>query len=547
MKDRAERMRGAPAEGKEGFVLRGGAVYDGTGAPPQIADVLVRGGKIEQIGAGLPAPGLPQIDAAGCAVTPGFVDIHRHHDVAVMREADFGRIELAQGITTAIAGNCGLAPVPLDRERHAPFFAYIEPVVGRMEGAARQMDTSGYAGYARTLEGIGLPLNMGFLAGMGAIRYAVKGFDAAPFTAGETQRAAALIDEALDAGAYGMSLGVMYRPECYTSPGEYDALVRLVARRDGLLCTHIRGEGDSLVESVQEVIGIARRTGVRLNISHFKATGVRNWRTKIFEAIECIENARAAGIEVTADFYPYDGGSTTLLSLLPPTLQEQPPEYFGTAAGCGALRRELGREHPGWDNMVQSIGWERILLSAAHGAFANDEGLTFAQAAARHGCADAAEYTARLLAAGGTAVGIIVLSMDWNDVKTVARLPYTAIISDSLYSGAGSPHPRLYGAFPRALRLLVREEKLLTMEQAVAKMTSLPAARMRLAGRGRLAAGAAADLLVFRPDALRDTASYAAPCGVSEGLRLACVNGRPVWQNGVLTARDAGRLLRRRA
>lgn len=540
-------MSEALANLQNGFLLRGGTVYDGSGAPPQTADVRVRGGRIEQIGAGLPAQGLPELDAAGCAVTPGFVDIHRHHDIAVMREEDFGRIELAQGITTAVAGNCGLAPVPLDRARHAPFFAYIEPVVGRMTGAAREMDTASYAGYARTLERIDLPLNMGFLAGMGAVRYAVKGFDSSPFTPRETERAAALVDEALDAGAHGMSLGVMYRPECHTSAEECDALVRPVARRDGLLCTHIRGEGDSLVESVQEVIGIARRTGVRLNISHFKATGVRNWRKKIFEAIECIENARAAGVEVTADFYPYDGGSTTLLSLLPPSLQEQPREYFGTEAGRAALRREVGREHPGWDNMALSIGWERILLSAAGGEFAADQGLDFARAAVRRGCADPAEYAARLLAAEGSAAGIIVLSMDWRDVQTVARLPYTAIISDSLYSGAGSPHPRLFGAFPRALRLLVREEKLLTMEQAVAKMTSLPAGRMRLAGRGRLCAGAAADILVFDPNALRDTASYAAPCGVAEGLRLAFVNGSPVWRDGALTARNAGRFLRKQA
>lgn len=531
--------------GETGFLIRDGTVYDGTGAAPQRADVLVRGARVEAVGTGLSAQGLTEIDAAGCAVTPGFVDIHRHHDLAVMREKDFGRIELAQGITTAIAGNCGLAPVPLNRKRHAPFFSYIEPVVGKPEGDACHMDTASYAGYARTLENIRLPLNMGFLAGMGAVRYAVKGFDPAPFSAQETQRAAALIDAALDAGAYGLSLGVMYRPECYTAAEEYDALVRPVARRDGLLCTHIRGEGDSLVESVQEVIGIARRTGVRLNISHFKATGIRNWRTKIFGAIECIEAARATGLEVTADFYPYDGGSTTLLSLLPPTLQEQPPQYFGTGAGRAALRREIYREHPGWDNMALSIGWERILLSAAGGAFAADQGMDFAQAAARHGCADPADYAAQLLAEQGSAVGIIVLSMDWRDVQTIARLPYTAVISDSLYSGAGSPHPRLYGAFPRALRLLVQEERLLTMEQAVAKMTFLPATRMRLSGRGRLCAGAAADVLIFAPEELRDTASYAAPCGIAAGMRHVLVNGRPAWTNAAPAAEAAGRFLRR--
>lgn len=525
------------------FAVRGGLVYDGTGAPPVKTDVFVRGGIIVGMGPGAGGPDVPVVDAAGQVVTPGFVDLHRHCDTAPLRDAAFGRTELAQGITTAVAGNCGLSPVPLDAARHRAFYDYIEPVVGP---AAPGASCAGYAAYVRALEQAQLPLNLGFLAGIGAVRYAVQGFSEAPLTERALAEGAALVDGALRAGACGASLGIMYRPECYTRPREYEALLRPVALGDGLLCAHIRGEGDSLVPSVQEAIGLARRAGVRLNISHFKATGIRNWHDKIFRAIECIEAARAGGQEVTADFYPYDGGSTTLLSLLPPALAACAPEFFATPAGAAKLRDELYRDHSGWDNMVTSIGWERILISSVSAApYARYQGENFAEAARRHGCGDPADLMAELLAQTGGKVGVIVLSMAWEDVQTVARLPYTALISDALYGGGENPHPRLYGAFPRMLRKLVREEGVLSFAQAVHKMTGMPAARAHLPGRGVLQPGAAADLLVFRPEAFRDTASYAAPKQDAVGLSWAYVGGRPALQDGVMNKTRAGQVLRR--
>ena len=485
------------------FIVRGGTVYDGTGAPPKKADILIEEDRITAVCPDLSVEESVVIDAEGLVVTPGFVDIHRHHDLAIFRDADFGQVELAQGITSIIGGNCGLAPVPLDPKKDADFFTYLEPVTGKLPGD-NALKTHSYAEYSASLEKMPLSLNTGFLAGMGAVRYAVKGFDAAPYTEKEQQQAAELIAQAMDAGAYGVSLGIMYKPECYTAPREYDALIKPAAERGGILCTHIRGEGNSLVESVQEVIVLAARTGIRLNISQCKATGVHNWQKKLFEAIDCIEAARAKGQIVTADFYPYDGGSTTLLSLLPPPLIEEPPAYFETAAGREALRREIYHEHPGWDNMALSIGWQRILLSSVENAdFARDQGHPFDEIASRHGYSDPADLMAELIATEGGNVGIVVLSMDWKDVQTVARLPYTALISDSLYAGGGSPHPRLYGAFPRMLRLIVQEEHLMPYEQAIAKMTALPAACMGLWDHGVLQPGKKADLWCLIHSGLR--------------------------------------------
>ena len=235
-----------------------------------------------------------------------------------------------------------------------------------------------------------------------------------------------------------------------------------------------------------------------------------------------------------------------MLSLLPPTLAEYQPPFFAGHEGAARLREELYREHPGWDNMVTSIGWERILISSVEGAeYARYQGENFVRAAQMHGCGDPADLMAELIARAGGKGGIIVLSMAWEDVQAVARLPYTALISDALYGGGGNPHPRLYGAFPRMLRKLVREEGVLSFEQAVYKMTAMPAQRAHLSGRGVLRPGAAADLLVFRPEDFTDTATYASPKHCAAGLRRAYVSGQLALRDGEMCKTRAGRVLRR--
>lgn len=528
----------------ERICLKGGLVYDGTGRPPVRADVLVEDGRIAAIAPKLGDEQARCIDVEGCAVTPGFVDMHRHCDIAPLRDAGFGALELAQGITTTVVGNCGLAPVPfIPNPAGVAFADSIEPVIGPMP---RSLGFVRYADYTAALQKKPLPLNMGFLAAAGAVRCAVKGFSPAPLTARERTQTAAYVEEAMQAGARGVSLGIMYRPECYTSPEEYDALLAPAARRGGILCTHIRGEGDSLVASVQEVIGIAARAGMALNISHFKATGVQNWGSQILRAISCIEEARAKGQPVTADFYPYEGGSTTLLSLLPPSLLERYPDLraFESSAAREALRSALQQDHPGWDNMARSIGWERIRISSA--ALPHNrryEGKSLARLAEEEKAAHPADVVARLLAEEGGKTGVIVMSMAWADVCTVAKLPYTALISDALYGGGSSPHPRLYGAFPRFLHQLVLQDQLMPLEKAVAKMTDFPARRMGFTERGRLAPGMIADVAVFNPAAFRDTATYEQPCQLAVGLHSLLVAGKLVLAQEQWNRTCAGRFL----
>ena len=329
-------------------LIRNGVVYDGTGASGFAADVLVQDDTIEAVAPELDAEADEVLDTAGMAVTPGFIDTHRHCDTAALTDPDFGRIETAQGLTTIIGGNCGLAPLPVRPETARQISDYIEPCLGPTPDTMRMEH---FHEYVDALDKTDKPLNIGSYVGIGTLRAAVKGYGRAPFTQKELDWARGYIDEAMQAGAVGLTTGIMYQPECYSSRKEFVELISAAAPYGRVLATHIRGEGDNLVPSVAEVIEIAKEAGVPLNISHFKVTGVKNWGKNILEAIALIEKARAAGQDVTADFYPYDGGSTTLVSLLPPTLMKdtmaETLAALSTAQGRADARREIYADHPG--------------------------------------------------------------------------------------------------------------------------------------------------------------------------------------------------------
>ena len=402
-----------------------------------------------------------------------------------------------------------MALLPCNPRFKEEYRRYIEPVIGTVPPSLH-FDT--YKSYAQALSKLKLPFTIAFLAGAGAIKTAVRGFASGPFTSGELEAAVHFVEEALEQGAAGLSFGIMYQPECYSSKSELVALARPVGRAGKVVCAHIRSEGDGLVESVKEVIDVCCEAQVAFNISHFKAAGIHNWRSKIFRAIDLIEAARAVGQPVTADFYPYDGGSTTIMSLIPPCLFEK-REELSTRRGKEELRASLSSPQPGWDNMVKSVCWERIIISSTKlPEYEQYCGKSIACIALEAGL-DPVDVLGDLAACG---VGsIIVLSMAQDDIDTVATLPWTALISDSLYGDAAKPHPRLNGAFPKFLRYYVRERCILSMEQAIYKMTALPARIMGIAERGALIPNYYADVFIFNPEDFVDRADYANPTSLA--------------------------------
>ena len=525
--------------------IQGGLIYDGSLNAPFRGDVWVKGDKVITVGETAPLDAADEIiDARGRIVCPAFVDIHRHPDVKPFTGWT-GEVELRQGIATTVAGNCGISMTPASPAFAASQYAFDEPVLGPLCENPPQT----YREYMAALEARPLPLNMAAMTGTGSVRISLKGFSDAPFTSEELERARALIADSLDAGAPGVSLGIMYLPECYGTVEEFAAMLTPVGERGRLIATHIRGEGDSMVKSVAEVIEIAKRAGCALEISHFKSCGVKNWRRDIHRAIALIEEARAAGQDVTCDFYPYEGGSTALTTMLPPAFVKgdmaRALEYLGTPEGVKAFRESAAVEYPDWDNFAVTLGWERIIISGV----TNERnrrflGLTATEAAEKFGFEDAPALAAFLMHDEEGKTAIINMSMCQDDIDAVAKLPYSCIISDAIYADTDTPHPRMFGAMPKVIREYVRERRLLTMQEAIHKMTALPARRMGLAGRGELKPGAFADLLLFDPERFTDHATFACPAQLATGLDLMLVNGQKTIENDRLLTSGAGRCLR---
>lgn len=514
-------------------LIRGGQVYDGQGGEPYMADLLMEGGLIQRIGVGLQAEGCRVIEAEGMAVTPGFVDMHRHADLAVFSDATFGNGELAQGITSIVGGPCGLSPVPVREAVYGQAMAFLAPCLG----PAATKPFARFAHYMDALAAARLPVNMGMMAATGAIKICVKGFEKTPFTPDEMKQAQTILKESLEAGALGVSVGIMYPPECYTGQAEYISLLGAASPYGRPICFHIRTEGDSLTDSVKEAIAIGDAVGLPVHISHFKATGIRNWKSRIFEAIDVIERARAGGMDVTVDFYPYTAGATTAVSLLPPSMLEEDNErlwdILGTPEGVRTASQALGKPQPGWDNMGESIGWERIIVTAAEHPQRNRlVGGDMRHAADVLCLSGPEEALCALLSQSRGNVSVVLQSMDESDTAAIAGLPYSMLISDALY-GEGGSHPRRYGAFPRFLRRFVFEKRQLSLAEAIGKMTYLPAQRMGLEGIGRIYEGGRADVNVFDPLQVMDMATYTMPGELAVGMSYVLLGGDIAFAQGM--------------
>jgi N-acyl-D-amino-acid deacylase len=384
--------------------------------------------------------------------------------------------------------------------------------------------------------------------GHGTLRIAAMGFENRPASAAELDRMKGMLAEALQAGAIGLSLGLMYTPGSYTSREELVELCSMLAEHDGLLATHIRGEGGSLIPSLEEVVWVATRSGCSLQVSHLKAAGRSNWG-RVLRAMELLEGARSEGLDVACDVYPYTAGSTSMITLLPPWVLEG-----GVARALERLRdtdarkrigEEIAREQGDWDNMVASTGWESVYVSSLSKGRDHDlEGKNLAQIGEERG-EEPVECMMDLLLEQDGKVSMIFFHMAEDDVEEVLGWDHSLVASDSLHFQAEKPHPRSYGTFPRIIAKCVREDGTLTLEQAVRKMTSFPARWFRLGRRGLVASGQAADLVVFDPDTVSDRATYEDPMRFPTGIDLVLVGGVKTVEGGLHSGARAGQAIGR--
>ncbi|HXR65722.1 MAG TPA: amidohydrolase family protein, partial [Ktedonobacteraceae bacterium] len=355
-----------------------------------------------------------------------------------------------------------------------------------------------------------------------------------------------LVAEAMQVGAAGLSLGLMYVPGMYTPTAELVRLARVVGRYGGVVTAHMRGEGDQMLASLDEMLSLAQEAEVAVHISHLKVIGRRNWGS-IDQALERIVNARARGLAVTVDMYPYTAGSTTMTQLLPPWLQEGGLDRMLSSLRDPALRRRVSQDFanglPGWENQIDMLGWERIVLASVQGnANRSLEGLNMVEAAERLGLAPD-EACMRLLLEEAGRITIVVFSMDERDVDQVVQSPFAMIGSDGLPLHSGRPHPRLYGTFPRYLQRYVRELKSLSLPAAIHKITALPAARFGMTERGLIAPEKIADLVIFDPELISERSTYNEPQVYPHGIAAVIVAGQPVVLHGQLQPVLPGHML----
>jgi dihydroorotase/N-acyl-D-amino-acid deacylase len=532
------------------LLLRGGTVIDGSGTPGRSADVGVLGDRILAVG-DLSAVDAGEvrtvIDVGGRVVAPGFIDPHGHSDGSLFLDGALAS-HLHQGYTTQLSGNCGdsLAPITaIGRET-------VELAL-RPNGLVARWRT--FAEYLDRVSEQPLGPNVAFLVGHGTIRASVIGAEARPVSADELAGMVAAVEAAMDAGAIGLSSGLIYAPGMHAPPEEVAALVAATARRGGLYATHMRNEADGLFASLDESIAAVRASGpgARLQVSHLKCASKAVWG-RAGEAVARLEAARAEGLDVAADQYPYTAAATTLATILPPGLQG-----LGVDACVAALsdphvrdivRSEIARGISGWENVAADPGWEGIRISYA-ASQPDWAGRSLAEIAEeRH--ADPADLAFDALVADRLDVSIVIDCMSEPDVETIMAVPWIAVCTDAEgrrpghpILDAGRPHPRTYGSTARVLGTYARERGVLSLERAVAKLTSVPAARLGLRDRGIVREGAFADLVVFDPVTVADEATYQDPARYPTGIEHVIVNGRPAILAGAETGDRPGRLIRR--
>lgn len=523
------------------LAIRGGLVVDGTGAPPREADVAVSDGRIVAVEAPSARPARRVIDARGQVVAPGFIDIHTHSDFTLpLNPRAEGKVR--QGVTTEVVGNCGFSV--------APALPGTASMLGDYLAASAPWLPFRETTFAEYLAGFPpVSVNSIMQVGHNTLRLMTVGMEGRAATPSELEAMARLLEEALQAGALGLSSGLFTAPGSYAEPAEIHALARVLARYGATYASHIRDEANHVFEAVREAIAVAEATGVHVQIAHLKLSGIDNRggaRTLLAE----IDAARQRGVKVDCDQYPYDTGSNPLRNLLPSWVQEggipAMLERLRQPETRARVRQDIARH--GLNNFGAIPSWDAVRVAVAP-LRPDDAGRTLGDLARRRGV-DPLDAVCDFLVADQGHTRILITSMAGEDVDEITRTAWVLVGSDANalapygVTGQGKPHPRSYGTFARVLGSCVRERGLLTLPQAVFKMTGGSAAALGLTDRGVLREGAWADVTVFDPAAIAERATYDDPHQYATGVSTVLVNGAVVIDGGDHTGALHGRVLR---
>jgi N-acyl-D-amino-acid deacylase len=527
------------------FLIRQARIVNGSGAPSFVADVAIGGDTITQVGTIAAPQARAVIDGTGLTLAPGFIDLHTHSDYTLLVNP-LAESKVHQGVTTEVIGNCGTSPAPLGDEAYSIIRARMQQQY--------QLDVGWHtlAGYLQRLATSGIAVNVIPLVGHGTIRSAVMGYAERPPTGTELSRMRELVAEAMTDGAFGLSTGLVYAPGCYADTDEIVELAKVVGEAGGMYFSHIRGESDSVLEAAQEAITVGHRAGIPVQISHLKTAGRDNWE-KTPALLELLDAASARGLDVTGDMYPYTAGATSLGALLPPWVHEG-----GLAKLLPRLRDEQVRARirhdieqglGDWWNPARAAGWSGVQISRApqHRSY---QGMRLSDIATSRRQDPLAAALDILLAEEGN-VGVVLFMMGDVQVQTILQHPRVMIGSDAGAAapygvlGQSHPHPRAYGTFPRILGTYVRERGVISLEEAIFRMTGLTAWRLGLSDRGLVRPGYKADLVMFDAQQIADLATYDEPHVYPTGIRWVLVNGQVILRDGERLPVLPGRVLRR--
>ena len=518
-------------------------IVDGTGKPAFLGAVGVTGDTITAVVPGdgtiSGADAARVVEGSGKILAPGFIDIHTHSDLTVLH-APRAESRILQGVTTELCGNCGMSSFPIRQDRKCDYHYYLSEYVNPEDA----LSYSTLPEFVSCIEKAGHSTNLGFLVGHGNIRLAVMGFRQGEPDQAELREEKKLLEEALDSGAFGMSSGLIYPPGSFASSRELEALAARLKPYGAMYTTHMRGEGLTLVNSVKEAIALAEHTGVRVEISHFKECRKEMWHTAVKEAMQLVINARARGLDIAFDQYPYQATASGLETNIPSWAFEGGQDALKKRL-CDPKTRARLREEADADHKER---WGDIYVSYAEGTD-NQQwiGRSIAEIAEATG-KDPADACFDVVLNSDFKSNEVNFGMCEEDIEYILSQDFGMICSDGedeTLNFPGVPHPRIYGTFPRILARYVKKRRILTLEKAISKMTGMSAARMGLADRGLIREGMKADLVLFDYNTIEDTPDYLHPEQACRGIEEVCVNGVLTASHGTHTGARAGSILKR--